>query len=76
MVTFKISIDGMHCESCVDKIKSALNATPTVANCRISLPDERAIVTFDSDQPDVTKAIEAIQGQGFNVTGYAAVASS
>ncbi len=75
MATYQISIDGMHCENCVEKIQTALNATSSVSDCRVSLPDHRAVVTFENDQPDLAAAVEAIQRQGFSVKGYAAVAS-
>jgi len=70
MVTFQISIDGMHCGSCVEKIEKALVATPSVSECRVMLAEKRAVVTFQNDQPDLAEAVEAIQGQGFTVTGY------
>jgi len=75
MVTYQITIDGMHCENCVEKIQSALNATRSVASCRVSLPKGQAVVTFENGQPNLGTVVEAIQEKGFTVSGYAAVAS-
>jgi|GEM_PF-2602967 len=73
MCKYKITIDGMHCESCVEKIESAMNALPSVSSCTVSLADQSAVIAFGTEAPDLATTVEAIQQQGFTVTGYTAV---
>ena len=72
MPQYQITIDGMHCESCVEKIESAVNALLSVSSCKVSLADRCALVAYDAEAPNLATTVEAIQQQGFTITGYAA----
>ncbi len=47
-----IGIDGMHCESCVDKITAALQAIPSVDHASVSLDERLAVLVLQAEVVD------------------------
>ncbi len=63
------TITGMHCESCVGTIRSALVRSAAVTACDVRLGE--ADVTFDPEQSAVADLLAAIRSAGaFDVTGF------
>ncbi len=56
-----IGIDGMHCESCVDKITAALQAIPGVDRASVSLDERLAVLALQAEvvDTDVDAALRA-----------------
>ncbi|MEM7454380.1 MAG: heavy metal translocating P-type ATPase [Planctomycetota bacterium] len=61
----EIPIVGLHCASCVNHVQSAINSVPGVANATVSLPSEKAFVTFDQTVADAESIVAAINASGF-----------
>lgn len=60
MKTVKLSVDGMHCEGCVSRVKSALDEVPGVTDVEVSLDRNEAEVTADvsTSEESFVKAVE------------------
>jgi len=57
----EITITGMHCSGCRERLSKILNKIEGVRSAEVSLKDEQAVVRFDQDQtgfPQMKKAIE------------------
>ncbi|MBD3408389.1 MAG: cadmium-translocating P-type ATPase [Candidatus Lokiarchaeota archaeon] len=65
-----MSIEGMHCASCVASIEKSLKSEDGVVNASVSLLDEKAVVEYDSEKVDREKLEKAVDS-----TGYKAVRS-
>ncbi|MCA9237957.1 MAG: permease [Planctomycetales bacterium] len=60
----EVAIDGMHCQSCVNRVAAALNAEPGIAAVQVTLDPQRATVHGDVTPRRVCEIIES--------TGFAA----
>ncbi len=63
MTTRKFSIDGMHCESCVGKVKEALSSVPGISDVEVSLSPPEAGFNAATDVA-VPVIQEALSGAG------------
>lgn len=57
----RFQVSGMHCASCVGRVEAALKAVPGVAQARVSLTSEQAIVELQDSgvtESDLQRAIE------------------
>lgn len=68
METVKLSVEGMHCGSCVNHVSAALNTVDGVDSARVSVGS--AEVSFDAGKTSRKALIGALAG-----AGYAAQAS-
>lgn len=59
-----ISVDGMTCNACVEKVSSALKAVDGVKSVDVSLEKAQAVVEYDGEDTKVLSA--AIVNAGFN----------
>lgn len=59
-----LNIEGMHCENCVNKIKSALKAIGV--NADIDLSSGKAKINYP-EKLDLSKIISAVSALGFGV---------
>jgi Cu+-exporting ATPase len=57
--TIRLSIDGMHCGSCVAKVEAALAEVPGVQNATVNLAERSAIVEGEASAISLIKAIRA-----------------
>ncbi len=62
----KISIRGMHCRSCAEKIESRISQLDGVEKIRVSLADNNAIVRFDPDKITAAKIKSEISALGYD----------
>ncbi|MBM4256921.1 MAG: copper-translocating P-type ATPase [Deltaproteobacteria bacterium] len=65
--TSLVSIRGMHCASCVDKIEKALQHTPGVVKASINLASEEALVEYQPQQANLEDFKRVITATGYEV---------
>jgi copper ion binding protein len=68
-VSMKVS--GMHCESCVAKIKSSLAKLDGVVNVDVKLADGLVAVKYDKTKTNSDKIAKAINELGFKAAAEA-----
>ncbi len=64
-----LSITGMHCDACLETIKTALIDTPGILECEVRLGDAFAVY----DEPKISRAniLAVVQNVGaFDVSGF------
>ena len=61
---FSVRVEGMTCDSCVERVEKAIRATPGVVSASVNLATKRAEVTF-SGVPDIAAVIAAIGVAGY-----------
>jgi len=66
-----LTLEGLHCASCVARAEKALNAVPGVEQARVNLATRQARVRYDARQTAVENLQAAIQDAGYTVTGWA-----
>lgn len=69
MKKVELSINGMHCKSCVQLIESNLSELEGVNKVKVSLIDNKATVIFDSDKVDFDKIKSEIKKSGYSTEG-------
>src|SRR6478672_2681753 len=67
--TFKV--DGMHCEGCSDKVKTALNGTAGVVQVDIKLADHTVAVQYDATKLSPEKIAKIISDLGYKAAAQA-----
>lgn len=65
----KFLVQGMNCNSCVNKIESGLEAL----NVEVSLEAGSVIVTFDSDKSHFKDHKDKLEELGFSVTSMSSL---
>lgn len=63
----ELSVIGMSCAGCVGNVQSAVEKLPGVIDVSVSLPAEKAFVSFDADSIESTEIKQAIESAGFHV---------
>ncbi|BAU56946.1 lead [Halorhodospira halochloris] len=66
--SLELVIEGMTCASCVARVERMATRLPGVHSASVSLPTERATISFDPAQVDSEQIIEAISKGGFKAT--------
>ncbi|KAM6178193.1 copper-transporting ATPase 2 [Rhynchocyon petersi] len=70
-ITMQLTVDGMHCKSCVFNIEENIGKLPGVQNIQVSLENRTAHVQFEPSQitpASLKKAIEALPPGNFKVS--------
>ena len=65
--TVEIPISGMTCASCVARNERALKRAAGVSTASVNFATEKATVTYDPAQTDVTRLAETIRRSGYDV---------
>ncbi len=60
-----LSITGMHCNGCSDRVSKVLNELQGVRSADVSLEDEQAIIEFDREQTGIDQMKEVIEKAGY-----------
>ena len=68
MKKLEMTISGMHCESCVAKVRDALATITGVQNSDVQVGS--ATVTFDDGQCGPKPLLNAVRGAGFQLGGF------
>jgi len=63
----KLSIKGMHCASCVNRVEKALKNVEAVNSATVNLTNQSAYVEMDSQRADIQKLIDAVKQTGYEV---------
>ncbi len=66
--TVELSIEGMHCGSCVVLVEEALTEQSGVAAASVDLDSARAVVGFDPSEIGVDELRAAVQAVGYAAT--------
>jgi Cu+-exporting ATPase len=61
----ELSIEGMHCASCVQKVERALGAVPGVVTATVNLAAETARVRIVAGAADAVDLVEAVKRVGY-----------
>jgi copper chaperone CopZ len=70
--TLELTIAGMHCDACVEKIRGALHACAGVAHADVSLG--RATIEFDEAHCSTGKLFDAVRAAGdFSLSSFRTV---
>lgn len=64
MKEYNLSIEGMHCAKCVERVTKALSGLKDAEGVSVNLAGKCAKVTADADEATVRKAVEDL---GFEV---------
>ena len=72
--TLRLSIEGMHCSSCVGHVEKALQSVDGVVDASVSLADSSARVSADGVSPDalVAAVVSEIQRRGLLSVAFVA----
>ncbi|MFP3947846.1 MAG: heavy-metal-associated domain-containing protein [Longimicrobiales bacterium] len=65
MKTVKLNVEGMHCEGCVSRVKSALGEVSGVDTVAVFLDRKEAQVTTDASA-SVDSLIQAVEDAGYS----------
>lgn len=61
----QITVTGMHCSGCSERVSKVLNELQGVRSADVSLEDEQATIQFDQDQTGIDKMMAAIEKAGY-----------
>lgn len=64
--TIELAITGMTCDHCVRSITNAVQDVPGVAEAKVSLESNSAVVRGEAF--DIQKILEAIEEEGYEAT--------
>src|SRR5437016_351710 len=65
--TVAFPVKGMDCMECTQHVQQALCTLPGVAEVRVSLSSEKAIVRYDPAQVDMSTFRKAVEGAGYTL---------
>jgi copper chaperone CopZ len=65
-----ITIEGMHCGNCVNKVTAALQSLPGVSQATVDLANKRATIRYNPSQATMPKLMSAITAAGFKPTAF------
>jgi Cu+-exporting ATPase len=66
-----LTLDGLHCASCVARVEKALSAVPGVDRALVNLATRQARVRYDARQATVENLQTVVHEAGYEVTGWA-----
>ena len=65
-----LSVGGMTCAACVNRVEKALRSLPGVREANVNFATEKATVTYQADLITKKDFREAIEEQGYEVRGF------
>lgn len=68
LLSTRISIDGMRCQSCVKNIEGNIGAQPGIKQIKVNLEEKMATVEYDSEVCTDEAIAEMISDMGFTAT--------
>ena len=63
--TLRLSIEGMHCASCAEQVRSALQAVPGVKSAEVNFATHLATVVGQSTKPSERESLAAVSRAGY-----------
>lgn len=61
----QLSVSGMNCQHCVDKIERAIKAVPGVVNVEVDLAARSADVQMSASQSEAEDLVAAVVNAGY-----------
>lgn len=61
-----LQISGMHCAGCVNSVEKALSNVDGVRSVNVSLPVEKAYVTWETKERSLQELLDAVQSAGYS----------
>ncbi len=68
MQTTTLTIDGMHCQGCVQIVTHVLEQQAGVKGVTVSLESKQARIAHDADQVAAKALVQAVQDAGYTAT--------
>lgn len=65
MASLTLSVEGMTCSHCAEKVTQALEGVPGVRSADVSLEENRAEVVFDAERAEVEDLVRAVDEEGY-----------
>ncbi len=62
-----LTVQGMTCDNCVASVTKALKGVDGVKVAKVTLQDERAQVTFDTQQTSIESLKAAVEASGYHL---------
>jgi cation transport ATPase len=62
-----LAISGMHCESCVGRIETALLRLAGVVDAEVDLAEHKAEISFDSEKVSVDDLKASVEAEGYHI---------
>ena len=66
MQKLNLSVNGMHCQSCVTLLTKGIQKDPGVKNVNVNYATEKAFVEFDESKTNQDKIIQIVSGLGYS----------
>src|SRR5437773_2991876 len=63
-----LSVEGMHCASCISTVERAVRSVGGVESCDVNFARGRAVVRFDSNRTDASAIAKAISDSGYQAS--------
>ena len=67
--TVTLGIDGMHCESCVGRVETALLRLAGVADTEVDFTEQKAKIAYDSGRVSIDDLIASVEAEGYHILG-------
>jgi copper ion binding protein len=64
-----LSIKGIHCQSCVQRVEAALSRLAGVAEATVNLEERKANIRFDAAKVSVSDLKAAVEAAGYQILG-------
>ena len=61
MQTTTLTVDGMHCQGCVQIVQNVIEQQAGVKGCSVSLANKQARIAHDADQVSPEALAQAVQ---------------
>lgn len=75
--SYKINIEGMHCNMCVYRVTKSLKKLKQVKDVKVSLDDETAVVRLNDGEDVTAEALnEAVEDSGYKPNGVEIVGAN
>jgi copper chaperone CopZ len=62
-----LAISGMHCESCVGRVETALLRLAGVVDTEVDLAEHKAEISFDSEKVSVDDLKASVEAEGYHI---------
>jgi copper chaperone CopZ len=72
-VTVEMGVTGMHCMGCVETVRSSIAQLEGIDTVLVSLDSARATITFHPQQVDTAKIRDAVELNGYKISGIKTV---
>jgi len=68
MMDVSLNVPEVHCDHCKQSIEGAVRAIVGVGTVEVAIGDRKVDVSYDGQESTFAEIVQAIQGQGYNVT--------